>query len=156
MSSVATFPVVRFVFGGEESVGAGSGRPYTVVYDGTCKVCGRLVKLLDRWDTRDEIETIPSQNTSVHARFPWIPAEAYAEAVQLIGPGGQTWQGAGAIEQLLTILPRGGLFGWVFKLPFADRAADRFYRWFAKNRYHFGCGEHCQFRPLKVDYQETV
>ena len=117
MNGTATFPVVRFIFGGEEAVGAGSGRPYTVVYDGTCKVCGRLIKLLDRWDTREEIEVIPSQNTSVHARFPWIPAEAYAEAVQLIGPGGRTWQGAEAIEQLLTILPRGGLLGWVFKLP---------------------------------------
>ena len=43
-----TIPVVRFVFGGEEAHAAGSGRPWTVVYDGQCKVCGRLVKLLDQ------------------------------------------------------------------------------------------------------------
>ena len=29
-----TIPVVRFVFGGEEAHAAGSGRPWTVVYDG--------------------------------------------------------------------------------------------------------------------------
>jgi predicted DCC family thiol-disulfide oxidoreductase YuxK len=32
--------------------------------------------------------------------------------------------------------------------------ADRFYRWFAKNRYRMGCGEHCQSRPLDVVYGE--
>jgi predicted DCC family thiol-disulfide oxidoreductase YuxK len=150
---MTTFPVVRFVFGGQEQAAAGLGRPYTLVYDGACRVCGKLVDVLNRWDRDQEIEIVPSQNTSVHARFPWIPVEAYAESVQLVGPGGRTWQGAGAIEQLLTILPRGGLIGWVFKLPYMGRAADRFYRWFARNRYRFGCGEHCQYRPLKISHE---
>ena len=148
-------PVVRFVFGGQEAVSAGLGRPYTVVYDGSCKVCNRLVKLLQTWDTERKVEAIPSQHSGVAARFPWIPAEAYAEAVQLIGPGGRTWQGAEAIERLLDVLPKGWLFGWAFKLPFADRFADRFYRWFARNRYKFGCGEHCQFRPSRIDFEEA-
>lgn len=148
-----SFPVVRFVFGGQETDAAGSGRPYTVVWDGTCKTCGRLVDLMQRWDTERQIETIPSQNTSVFARFPWIPAEAYAEAVQLIGPGGRTWQGAGAVEQLLKILPHGQWLGWVFRIPLMGAVLDRFYRWFARNRYRFGCGEHCQSRPLKLDYE---
>jgi predicted DCC family thiol-disulfide oxidoreductase YuxK len=147
-----TFPVVRFVYGGEEAAAARAGRPYTVVWDGTCKVCRHMISLLDAWDRDDVIETLPSQNTSVYARFPWIPAEAYAEAVQLIGPGGRTWQGASAIEQLLRILPYGAALGWAFRLPFVGALIDRFYRWFARNRYHFGCGEHCQYRPLRVDY----
>jgi predicted DCC family thiol-disulfide oxidoreductase YuxK len=149
-----SFPVVRFVFGGAENSGAGMGRPYTVVWDGSCKTCSRLVTLLDRWDTGRQIETIPSQNTSVFARFPWIPVEAYAEAVQLIGPDGQTWQGAAAVEKLLEVLPHGRLVGWVFNIPYMGRAMDRFYRWFARNRYRFGCGEHCQSRPLNVNYEE--
>ena len=147
-----TFPVVRFVFGGKEHSGAGLGRPYTIVWDGTCKTCQRLVRMLGAWDTERMIETVPSQNTSVFARFPWIPAEAYGEAVQLIGPGGQTWQGAAAIEQLLRILPRGWLLGWVFGIPLMGDAIDRFYRWFARNRYRFGCGEHCQSRPPRMDF----
>ena len=150
-----TFPVVRFVFGGQEATGAGSGRPWTVVWDGTCRTCARLVGLLEMWDTAGEIETIPSQNTSVYVRFPWIPAEAYAEAMQLIGPGGRTWQGAAAVEQLLRILPRGWLLGWVFRLPLMGAATDRFYRWFARNRYRFGCGEHCQARPVRLDFHDA-
>ena len=147
-----SIPVVRFVFGGQDSTAVGLGRPYTVVYDGTCRVCTRLANLLDRWDGKDEMEIIPFQNSSVLTRFPWIPAGAYAEAMQLVGPGGETWQGADAIEQLLKILPYGGLLGWAFRLPFFGTLFARFYRWFARNRYRFGCGEHCQLRPLNVDF----
>ncbi|MET0399089.1 MAG: DUF393 domain-containing protein [Longimicrobiaceae bacterium] len=147
-----SFPVVHFVYGGQQAAAAGAGRPYTVVYDGVCKVCNRLVALLRKWDTRGMLEIIPFQNTTVLDRFPWIPAEEYARAMQLVGPGGRTWQGAAAIEQLLEVLPRGGLLGWVFRVPFMGALIDRFYRWFARNRYRFGCGEHCTSRPLKVDF----
>jgi len=149
-----TFPVVRFIFGGQESTSAGMGRPWTVVYDGQCKVCGRLVKLLRKWDREKEIEVIPFQNTTVLDRFPWIPAESYAEAMQLIGAGGRTWQGGEAIEQLLKILPGGIVFGWTFKLPYFGEGFNRFYRWFARNRYKFGCGEHCAMRPQKLDFKD--
>jgi len=151
-----TIPVVHFRFGPQGTAAAGMGRPYTVVYDGACKVCGRLVKLLNAWDTENEIEVLPFQNTSVLDRFPWIPSEAYAEAMQLIGPGGRTWQGGEAIEQLLKILPFGLTFGWAFKIPGFGNLFGRFYRWFARNRYKFGCGEHCQVRPLKIDFGDNV
>ncbi len=151
-----TIPVVHFRFGDAAAAAAGLGRPYTVVYDGQCKVCGRLVKLLTAWDKRKELEIIPFQNTSVLDRFPWIPSEAYAEALQLIGPGGRTRQGGEAIEQLLKILPYGGVFGWAFSIPGFGNLFGRFYRWFARNRYKFGCGEHCQMRPLKVDFGEEA
>jgi predicted DCC family thiol-disulfide oxidoreductase YuxK len=128
--------------------GVGMGRPYTVVYDGQCKVCGRVVKLLRRWDARSNLlEIIPSQTPGLQARFPWIPARAYLESVQLVGPGGQTWQGAAAVERLLDTLPKGGLVTWVFSIPFARPLAERFYRWFARNRYRLGCGEHCTAHP---------
>lgn len=149
-----TIPVVRFVYGGQESVSKGAGRPWTIVYDGSCKVCNRLVKLLARWDRRKQIELVPSQNATVAARFPWIPAEEYQKAVQLIGPGGRTWQGAAAIDQLLQVLPTGWLFGWIFRLPVVGRLVDRFYRWFARNRYKFGCGEHCQIRSANIEFGE--
>jgi predicted DCC family thiol-disulfide oxidoreductase YuxK len=147
---------VHFRFGDAEAAAAGMGRPYTVVYDGACKVCGRLVKLLNAWDTRNEIEVVPFQNTSVLDRFPWIPSEAYAEAMQLVERGGRTWQGGDAIEQLLKILPLGGAFGWAFKVPGFGSQFNRFYRWFARNRYKFGCGEHCQVRPLKVNFGDDL
>ncbi|MEO5567784.1 MAG: DUF393 domain-containing protein [Gemmatimonadaceae bacterium] len=147
-----TVPVVVFtVAGGLPSEGL--GRPYTVVYDGTCKVCTRLSKVLGKWD-RGRLEVVASQAPGVMARFPWIPARAYTEALQVVGPGGETWQGSEAIEQLLRILPRGRLIAWIFQVPIVRTIADRFYRWFARNRYHLGCGAHCQSRPLDVIFEE--
>jgi len=147
-----TVPVVIFTVAGAPP-SKGLGRPYTVVYDGTCKVCTRLAKVLKKWE-RGDLEVVPSQAPGVMARFPWIPARAYTEALQLVGPGGRTWQGSAAIEQLLNILPRGRLIAWIFHVPFVRALADRFYRWFARNRYHLGCGAHCQSRPLDVIFDE--
>lgn len=120
-----------------------------------CKVCTRLSKLLERWDHDRQIAVIPSQTPGLSARFPWIPASAYVEALQLVGPGGQTWSGAAAIEQLLEILPRGRAISWIFKIPFVRRIADRFYKWFARNRYRLGCGDHCQSRPPDIAFRDS-
>lgn len=149
-----TVPVVRFTVRGQDTA-AGVGRPYTCVDDGQCKVCTRLSHLLERWDRDHRIEIVPSQAPDVMARFPWIPARAYVSALQLVGPGGRTWQGAAAIEQLLDVLPKGKVVSWLFKIPFARTIADRLYKWFARNRYRLGCGEHCQSRPLDVEFRES-
>jgi predicted DCC family thiol-disulfide oxidoreductase YuxK len=151
-----TVPVVRFTVAGQpDTPSRGLGRAYTVVYDGNCKVCTRLVKLLRKWDRTGLLEVVPSQQHGVMARFPWIPARAYGEALQLVAADGTTWQGAAAIEKLLDVLPRGRLISWIFRIPFVRTLADRFYRWFAKNRYRLGCGEHCQSRPLDVIWEEA-
>jgi predicted DCC family thiol-disulfide oxidoreductase YuxK len=155
----ATVPVVRFTIRGQPRDGAagepaffstagysgvGEERPYTLVYDGHCEICGRLVGVLRRWDARSRrLEIVPSQMPGVHERFAWIPSAEFGQSIQLVGPGGQTWTRAAAIEQLLDVLPRGGALGWVFSVPFVRALTDRFYRWFARNRYRLGCGEHC-------------
>jgi predicted DCC family thiol-disulfide oxidoreductase YuxK len=150
-----TVPVVRFTVAGQETATHGLGRAYTVVFDGDCRICTRLSRVLRDWDAGRQIEVVSSQQPGVTARFPWIPPRAYAEALQLIAADGTTWQGAAAIEQLLTVLPRGRLISWVFRIPFVRTLADRFYRWFARNRYRLGCGAHCQSRPLDVIWDEA-
>lgn len=150
--------VVRFTVAGEE-VGTAKAAPpcetceYAVVYDGACRVCTRLSGVLQRWDRSKALEVIPSQTPGVRARFPWIPARAYVESLQMIHlRTGRTWQGAAAIEQLLNVLPKGKLISWLFKVPFMRRFADWFYRWFARNRYKLGCGAHCQLKPQDLDF----
>jgi predicted DCC family thiol-disulfide oxidoreductase YuxK len=150
-----TVPVVRFTVAGQETTSRGLGRAYTVVYDGDCRVCTRLAKILREWDHPHRLEVVSSQQQGVMARFPWIPPRAYVEALQLVAADGTTWQGAAAIEQLLGVLPRGRLVSWVFRLPFVRGLADRFYRWFARNRYRLGCGAHCLSRPLDVIWEEA-
>lgn len=154
-----TVSVVRFTVVGEhthEPIAPSIGEPgcgYTVIYDGHCKVCGRFVKLLAQWDRNRELEIIRSQTSGVRERFPWIPARAYVESVQVIRTSdGRTWQAAAALEELLKVLPKGRLISWLFRIPFVRPLVDRFYRWFARNRYKLGCGEHCAVRDADLDY----
>lgn len=151
----AMVQVVRFTVAGVpvERASAGLGRPYTVVYDGACKVCKRIVGTLTRLDRRQLLELTPSQGPGVRARYPWIPERAYAESVQLIAADGRTWQGAAAVERIIELIPKGWLFSWIFKLPFVRPLAERFYRWFARHRYALGCGAHCQYRQLALDFE---
>ena len=71
-----------------------------LVYDGTCGFCKRWI---ERWRVRvgDRAEFAPSQE--VGARFPAIPAEAFAEAVHLIEEDGRVSRGAEAVFRLLAI-----------------------------------------------------
>jgi predicted DCC family thiol-disulfide oxidoreductase YuxK len=129
-----------------------SERTYTVVYDGTCGVCTRMIRVLDSWDRNHELEIIPSQALRARERFPWIPARAYAESVQVIRTSdGQTWQAGAALEELLKVMPKGRLVSWLFKVPFVRPLADKLYWWFARNRYRMGCGEHCAVRGASLD-----
>ncbi len=120
-----------------------SERPYTLVYDGDCRFCVRSVDLISSWDRGGAVELVPFQRGGFGERFPWIPADAYREALQLIGPGQETWSGAAAAERLVKILPGGRPLGCLFALPFVRPLADRAYRLVARNRYRLGCGAHC-------------
>ena len=118
---------------------------YTVVYDGSCRVCGKIVRGLAKWDRNKQLEIIPSQTPGLDARFPWILANEYSQSLQLIRSlDGTTWQGAASIEQLLEVLPRGKFVSWIFSIPFVRPLGEKFYRWFARNRYRLGCSDHCQ------------
>lgn len=126
-------------------------KPYTVVYDGFCKVCTRLAGTLQHWDRNQQMEIISSQTPGVHERFPWIPEKAYGESLQFIGPAGRTLQAAAAVEAIIRLLPRGKWIAWIFKVPLVRGIADRIYGWIARNRYKLGCGEHCQVRKHDTD-----
>ena len=125
------------------AAGASGDPPYTVVYDGDCNVCGRLVGVLGQMDKDHVLGIVSSRAADLSARFPWIPDTAYGESIQVISRGdGRTWQGAAAIEQLLDVLPKGRLMAWIFSVPFARPVAEKLYRSFARNRHRLGCRVH--------------
>ncbi len=127
---------------------AGPAHAYTVVYDGDCGVCNKLVAALRKWDRHQELEIIPSQTPGLDIRFPWIPERAFMDSMQLVrAADGRTWEGAAAVEQLLDVLPRGRWIAWTFRIPLVRGIAERLYRWFARNRYRMGCGNHCRRTP---------
>jgi predicted DCC family thiol-disulfide oxidoreductase YuxK len=119
---------------------------YTVLYDGQCRVCAASARLLRRWDTAGRLELVPYQDPAVPERFPTIPAAALREAMQVVGPDGARWEGAAAVERILSLLPAGGLLAWSFRVPVLGALLNRGYRWFARNRFRLGCGAHCAAR----------
>lgn len=129
--------------GGADAGSGGADRPYTVVYDGTCGICARSMELLREWDRGGLLEIVPSQDPGVRRRFPEIPERAFQESWQVVGPDGERWEGAAALEEVLRVLPRGRWFSWVFRIPLVRPLAERLYRAFARNRHRLGCGEHC-------------
>ncbi len=127
-------------------------RRYTVVYDGSCKVCTSLVAVLAEWDRDGVLEIVPSQAPGVQARFPWITPRMYADSIQVVrASDGRTWQGAGAIEAIVKAVPEGRLIGWIFAIPLVRPLAERLYYWFARRRYRFGCDAHCEYQPTQAD-----
>jgi len=123
--------------------GDASRREYTVVYDGNCNVCSRIVDVLERRDKDERLEIIPSAAAAATGRFPWILPTAYSQSLQVIRTSdNRTWQGAAAVEQLLDVLPRGRFVSWIFSFPFARPIAEKLYRAFARNRYRLGCKLH--------------
>jgi predicted DCC family thiol-disulfide oxidoreductase YuxK len=122
---------------------------HVVVYDANCNICTRLAGFLGRWDRGHHLEVIPSDTLGLTERFPWIAPERYLASVQVICPDGRTFESAAAIEELLHVLPFGWLAWWVFWIPGVRPLAEKLYRWFARNRYHFGCGDACPIRRMQ-------
>lgn len=116
--------------------------PWTVVYDGNCTVCIRTVNRIRDWDRDARFELVAFQSPGVRERFPEISTEQFEASVQLIGPEGR-FQGAAAVEKILSLLPKGRVLTWLFRIPLARPIAERLYHLFARHRHRFGCGEHC-------------
>lgn len=116
---------------------------HTLIFDGECGICGRSVAWVEARDGNGEIECIPYQSPSVPQRFPQISLEEMQSAMQLVAPDGTRWEGARAVEELLTLLPRWRVVAALFRVPGARVLARMGYRLVARNRRQLGCGTHC-------------
>ncbi len=114
-----------------------------LIYDGHCTLCLHSVALLRAWDRAHALDLVPFQDPALEERFPMLTRSMCERAVQLVAPDGRVWEGAAAIERALALLPRGGAFAWVFRLPLVGPLADMVYREVARHRMRFQCGAHC-------------
>jgi len=76
-----------------------------MIFDGDCNFCTLWIR---RWQqlTGEDVEYLPAQDASVAARFPEIPRERFATAVQLIEPDGAVYSGAEAVFRTLAKNPK--------------------------------------------------
>ena len=117
---------------------------HTLVFDGNCRLCQRAVRAVRALDRDGVIETLPSQTPGIRERFPFIAADRFESAMQLVRPGNAHWEGAAAVEEILRILPRSRWASPLFGLPLVRPLVDAVYKWIARNRHHLGCGRHCK------------
>lgn len=119
------------------------GGTWTVIYDGECRICTRSVNTLRDWDRDARFELLAYQATGVQERFDTISFREFESSVQLVGPDGDRWEGAGAVEKILELVPRTRPFAWLFRIPLIRPIARAVYRFVARHRRFFGCGDHC-------------
>ena len=108
------------------------GRP-VMIYDRDCDFCVRWIR---RWQqlTGPHVDYAASQEAG--ARFPEIPSQAFAEAVQLVEPSGQVSSGAAAAIRSLAHRRGGRWLGRLYDgVPGMAATAEAFYRFVAR-RYH--------------------
>jgi predicted DCC family thiol-disulfide oxidoreductase YuxK len=107
-----------------------------LIYDGDCRFCTLWV---ERWRTTagDRVECRPSQH--VAREFPDVPAEAFANSVQLIDRDGRRYERSEAVFRFLAIAT---LIGRLLllanrKIPFFAAVCDGAYRFVAAHRMLF-------------------
>lgn len=106
-----------------------------MIFDGDCGFC-RL--WIERWKamTRGCVDYAPYQE--VGARYPQIRSEEFADAIKLVGPGGEVRSGADAVFAALAAAPGKGMLHWMYrKVPGFAPASELFYRLVARNRPFF-------------------
>lgn len=116
---------------------AGIVSEWTLIYDGDCQFCRRLVKLISRLDSKARLTTLPFQHVDLQ-RY-GVSREAAEQAMQLVAPSGEVWSGAAAASKLARLLPALRPLAWGFRVPGALGLAERVYRWIARRRHRFGC-----------------
>jgi len=104
-----------------------------LVFDGDCRFCRFWIA---RWrhHTGDAVEYHPFQNPQIASRFPELPRERFARAVQLIEPDGTVSEGAHAMVRALARARR-RMPLWVYqRVPGVARLTEGLYRFIAAHR----------------------
>ncbi len=103
-----------------------------MIWDGDCHFCGRWIK---RWreTTAGRVEYLKSQERG--SRFPEIPPEAYARAVQLVETDGRVFSGSAAVFHSLGLQPGGSWLAWsAVQIPGFAAVSEVAYKMIAGHR----------------------
>src|SRR5579872_7606999 len=115
----------------KKTVSARPPRPL-LIFDADCGFCRQWIW---RWHflTGRRVDYAPSQE--VGARFPEIPPNEFANAVQLVEPDGRWTQGAEAVFRTLAARPSLRWMLWAFEqVPGVAAVTESVYHWVARHR----------------------
>ncbi|HEY6930927.1 MAG TPA: lipase maturation factor family protein, partial [Thermoanaerobaculia bacterium] len=103
-----------------------------MIFDGDCGFCRRWI---GRWEAATGGAVDYAESQQVGSRFPEIPEEAFARAVQLVLPDGEVLDGAEAVYRSLANVPRRGwLLGAYRRVPGFAAVSEVSYSIIARHR----------------------
>lgn len=117
--------------------------PYTMLYDGNCRICRQQAEWVEAYDEQRQIELLDANSPAARERFPQISHEEAMGQLHVIGPDGTIYRGAEAVRELLLRLPALRGLGELMRLPGALMVAGPIYDFVARNRYLFGGNSAC-------------
>ncbi len=108
-----------------------------MIFDGDCRFCSIWIR---RWRhlTEDKVDYLPFQDPQISVRFPEVPRQQFATAVQLVDPDGTVYGGAHAVFRALGHNSRHlWLLDWYEHSTGFARFTDWAYGGVARNRTFF-------------------
>lgn len=112
--------------------------PYTLLYDASCRICTRQVRVVEEHDRAERVELLDINSEEARVRFPQITPQDARRELYLAAPDGTLYRGAEAVRQTLLLLPPLRGLGRLMSLPGAMVLARPLYAWVARNRYRLG------------------
>jgi predicted DCC family thiol-disulfide oxidoreductase YuxK len=105
----------------------------TLFYDGTCPLCAREMRSLEKHDKRRQIKSVDI-NSEEFMRYPNVNYEKANEILHAYDSQGQLLLGLDAAHKAWSLLGRGWLYA-PLRWPIIKPAADKAYVLFARHRY---------------------
>ena len=118
--------------------GAKSGQ-LSVIYDGACSVCTRIVRLLKVIDRSNTFVVYDYHEVPLmQERFPVLKGSELEEAMHVITRDRRIYRGYRALRRMLMNTPLRPVVAFLY-FPAFDPIGVFLYNWFARNRRRFGC-----------------
>lgn len=86
----------------------GAGTPYTLLFDGECRICSAFARLARRLDARRRLQVRPIQDSE--ALLAPIPPDRRLGAAHMVSPDGRVSSGSDAMPALVAALVAGPRF----------------------------------------------
>ncbi|OUX37024.1 MAG: hypothetical protein CBE26_04155 [Kiritimatiellaceae bacterium TMED266] len=105
----------------------------TLFYDGSCPVCIKNKRILERYNTHNTLQFIDIHDTESIRKFPEIDPRQATGKIHLVDHNGQLKVGMEALRAAYAVVDRGYWLTWT-NWPLIRPMADQFYLLIAKNR----------------------
>jgi predicted DCC family thiol-disulfide oxidoreductase YuxK len=116
------------------------GRRLHLVYDGGCRFCSAVARIIRRLDLRGVVELHDgTRRQAVLARLPVLRGADLDAALFAVEEGGAVFRGFFAVRRLASALPPAWPLLLLLYAPGASSLGPRIYAWVARNRRCLGC-----------------